>query len=312
MSLWQIAWLTCMQNVGALRMLGECSTRCHLEMWSLVMPWYWDMWNVAKARRHWNYFNNCNRRVCNQTLLVLWGCWKHVSAWLRLKRAGVFINKSFKVVWNLMCLWGVAWWTCMQSVGAWRMLGECSTRCHLKMWSLGMPDLEDVPWMGMVMKLLNILNRCVKVYNQMISLLFVFCQLVAMQVWWMKACTVMLQWSQTKWFLLTCNITHVWSTFLAMLAIYRRQRIWSWQCPVNHMWLHGWLCTELAEFMVMWRWQNALPTNSWTGAWKCYCLCATLKHLCCCWQQASLWECWAAEKGKRCEETARSHLDWSE
>ncbi|CAK9264643.1 unnamed protein product [Sphagnum jensenii] len=29
------------------------------------------------------------------------------------------------------------------------MLGECSTRCHLKMWSLGMPYLEDVPCMGM-------------------------------------------------------------------------------------------------------------------------------------------------------------------
>jgi pentatricopeptide repeat protein len=40
-------------------------------------------------------------------------------------------------------------------------------------------------------------QMCDKVYSQMISLLFVFCQLVAMQVWWMKACTVMLQWSQT-------------------------------------------------------------------------------------------------------------------
>jgi len=35
---------------------------------------------------------------------------------------------------------------------------------------------------------------CVKVVcSQMISLLFFFCQLVATQVWWMKACTVMLQ-----------------------------------------------------------------------------------------------------------------------
>jgi hypothetical protein len=45
---------------------------------------------------------------------------------------------------------------------------------------------------------LKYLNRCVqKVYSQMISLLFVCCQLVAMQVWWMKACTAMFQWSQT-------------------------------------------------------------------------------------------------------------------
>ncbi len=61
-------------------------------------------------------------------------------------------------------------------VGAWRMLGVCSTRCHLKMWSLGLPYLEDVPSMGTVRKFLKFLNRCVKkVYNQMRSLLFVFC-----------------------------------------------------------------------------------------------------------------------------------------
>jgi hypothetical protein len=79
----------------------------------------------------------------------------------------------------------------MQNVGTWRMLGECATRCHLKIWSLGMPYLEDVPCMGMVRKLLNILNRCVKkVYSQMIALLFVFCQLVSMQDWWMKAWAV--------------------------------------------------------------------------------------------------------------------------
>jgi hypothetical protein len=41
-------------------------------------------------------------------------------------------------------------------------------------------------------RLLNILNR-LKMHQEMISLLFVFCQLVAMQVCWMKACTVMLQ-----------------------------------------------------------------------------------------------------------------------
>jgi hypothetical protein len=51
------------------------------------------------------------------------------------------------------------------------------------MWSLEMPFLEDVPCMGMVRKLFNILNGCVKVYTQMISLL-------AMQVWWMKACAI--------------------------------------------------------------------------------------------------------------------------
>ncbi len=117
-------------------------------------------------------------------------------------------------------------------------------------------------WMGMVTKLLNILNRCVKkMYSQMIAFLFVFCQLVAMQVWWMKACTAMLQWSMTVWFLQSWNITPVSSTSLTMLAIFSRQRIWSWQCPGNHMWLHGLLYLVLAEFMVMRRSRNVLAVE---------------------------------------------------
>jgi hypothetical protein len=55
-----------------------------------------------------DYFNKCNRKVCSQTLLLLWGCWKHEPAWLQLKRVGVFIGTSFKAVWNVMSLWGVA------------------------------------------------------------------------------------------------------------------------------------------------------------------------------------------------------------
>jgi hypothetical protein len=56
-----------------------------------------------------------------------------------LKAAGLFMKSSFKVVANLMSLWGLAWLTGVQNVGASRMLGECSTSCSLKMWSVGMP-----------------------------------------------------------------------------------------------------------------------------------------------------------------------------
>jgi len=28
---------------GRIEDAWKCSTRCHLEMWSLGMPWYWDM-----------------------------------------------------------------------------------------------------------------------------------------------------------------------------------------------------------------------------------------------------------------------------
>jgi hypothetical protein len=57
-----------------------------------------------------------------------------------------------------------------------------------------------------------------------------------MRFWWMKACTVMLQWSHAIWFVQNWSITPECSTFWSALAIYRSQRIWSTECPVNHMW----------------------------------------------------------------------------
>jgi hypothetical protein len=57
------------------------------------------------------------------------------------------------------------------------------------------------------------------------------------------------------------NIEPAWLTFLVVLAIYRRQRIWSRKYPVNHRWLLGWLCLTHAEFMVTWRWQNTMPNE---------------------------------------------------
>jgi pentatricopeptide repeat protein len=32
----------------------------------------------GQTQRHWNYFNKCNWKMCDQTLSLLWGCWMHV------------------------------------------------------------------------------------------------------------------------------------------------------------------------------------------------------------------------------------------
>jgi pentatricopeptide repeat protein len=57
---------------------------------------------------------------------VLNACGKIVA----LERAGVLMSRSFNVDGIQMSLCRVAWLTCMQNVRAWRMLGECSIRCH--------------------------------------------------------------------------------------------------------------------------------------------------------------------------------------
>jgi hypothetical protein len=82
-----------------------------------------------------------------------------MPAYLHLKRAAVvFMSRSFKVVASLMSSRGLALFSCMQTVGAGRTLGECSTRCHHMIWSLGMPYLEDVPCLESVQK--DVISRC--------------------------------------------------------------------------------------------------------------------------------------------------------
>ncbi len=61
----------------------------------------------------------------------------HGLAYLRLTSTSMFMSRSLNMDGIQISLWEVAWLTCMQNVGAWRMLGECPTRCHHIMWSLG-------------------------------------------------------------------------------------------------------------------------------------------------------------------------------
>jgi len=66
------------------------------------------------------------------------GSTMHVLVYWPLKRAGVFMRRSFEVVASLMPLWVIVLFTCMPSVGAWWILGECLTRWPKGMWSHGL------------------------------------------------------------------------------------------------------------------------------------------------------------------------------
>jgi hypothetical protein len=54
--LWGIAWLTCVQNVAAWRMLGECSDKMssrNVVSWNAVMLGHV---RCGQGQRHWSYF----------------------------------------------------------------------------------------------------------------------------------------------------------------------------------------------------------------------------------------------------------------
>ncbi len=55
-----------MQNVGALRMLGDCSTRCHLKMWSLEHHDIGtsEMWSEGTWTISTNATGRCAARLC--------------------------------------------------------------------------------------------------------------------------------------------------------------------------------------------------------------------------------------------------------
>jgi hypothetical protein len=55
--------------------------------------------------------------------------------------AGIHVHDDFKVVASLVSLWGIAWLTFIQNVGALSLLGECSTK---------MPTWNVVTWTTMI------------------------------------------------------------------------------------------------------------------------------------------------------------------
>ncbi len=83
------------------------------EMWELCS----DAWRVFNKMPSWNVvtwttmmhwrakgtgttLTNPIGKMCSQTLLLLWGCWMHMPAWLPLNRAGCSHEKITQITWD--------------------------------------------------------------------------------------------------------------------------------------------------------------------------------------------------------------------
>ncbi len=84
------------------------------------------------------------------------------------------MSRPYKLIMNLMSLWGITLSTCMPNVGVWQMLGDCSARCIPTMRRHEMPCLEDMPWMGMGQKLLHIFEQMCEEGVQISHVTFVY------------------------------------------------------------------------------------------------------------------------------------------
>ncbi len=146
--MWEHWW--CMESVQQ----DAISTCGHLECHHIR-----TCETAGRGRRHWNYFYKCSRRVCNQTLLILWGCWMHVSGMVTPEEVRCVyeqINESWLDS-DVFVRIGLTF-TCMQNVGALRILGECSIRCHLQTWPLGVSWYWDM-WSGQQQKALELFQQ---------------------------------------------------------------------------------------------------------------------------------------------------------
>jgi hypothetical protein len=83
----RVAWWTCVKMWVHGRCLENVQQDYHLEMWSLGLPWYWDISNVGKGKRYWKYFDGCNKIwVYTHILLLMWVCYMHVLLELLWRR----------------------------------------------------------------------------------------------------------------------------------------------------------------------------------------------------------------------------------
>ncbi len=97
----------------------------------------------GKGKRHWNYFNACNSRLCDQTVTFV-GVLNACASMVGLEEGRCVHQQIIEyecdsdvfVANSLVDMYA----KCGNIEDAWRVF----TRCHLEMWSLGMPWYWDM------------------------------------------------------------------------------------------------------------------------------------------------------------------------
>jgi hypothetical protein len=85
-----IASLVCTPNVGSMEDTPNVFNK--IPIWSLELPWFWDMWNFRKGKRCCSCLDKCNRKGVEPDpvtfVVVLNGC--------ASMNASMFINRSYQ------------------------------------------------------------------------------------------------------------------------------------------------------------------------------------------------------------------------
>jgi pentatricopeptide repeat protein len=84
----------------------------------------------GKGQKALELFHQMQQEDVQPNCVTFVGVLNACGSIVALERAGVLMSRSLNVDGIQMFLCRVACLKCMQNVGAWRMLGECSIRCH--------------------------------------------------------------------------------------------------------------------------------------------------------------------------------------
>ncbi len=95
-----------------------------------------DMLRLDNTRRRMSFSNKCNKKVWVLTNSLLFLLSIHVLAYEHLKRAGVSMNRSFKVVVSPMSMWVIDMYVkCGSMEDAWRVFNKMPS-CNVVSWNI--------------------------------------------------------------------------------------------------------------------------------------------------------------------------------